>query len=153
VSAGSGSPEAGTDLARAERSLRLRREGGLTFKGARAALSWFFPARLRMQSANNLHPRGEIAPGGEVVFVEVDGGRGGDIDDVLVTISTIGAVLHELEVHHPVEHRMLVARYQDGKSQADIADLVGQSQSSVSAVLGRAEWYCLALLRWAGVVR
>lgn len=153
VSKGSLSRRTGDSLERAEHARRRRHEGGMTFRGVGQALGWFYEMREKLSGPQGMHPRGETSDTGEVVFLQVDGGRGGDFDDTLATVSTIGSLVRELAKHHPVEHRVVELRFRDGKSQADIANMAGLSQSTCSAVLGRAEFYLLAGLRDAGVVR
>ena len=150
--AGSSGQQAGADLDRADHARRRRLEGGLTFSSAEGALRWFYEAKERMQSPHNLHPRGEEAASGEVVFVSVDGGRGGDVDEVLTTISTIGRLLRRLAETHPQEHKVLELTHRDGKSLRDV-ESPGLSKSSVSQLLGRAEMWMHGALREAGVLR
>lgn len=141
------------NLERADRARRRRVEGGVTFRGVGQALTWFYEMRQKLVGPQGMHPRGELSADGEVVFVQVDGGRGGDMDDVMATVSTIGAIVRELALHHPVEHLVIELRFRDGKTQRELADLAGLGIGTASAVLGRAEFYVLAGLRDAGVVR
>lgn len=73
---------------RADRVIFARRPGALTFGSPREALEWYFAARRRMSAPQGMHVSTDRAMVGQV-----DGGRGGDIDNVHATMSTIGAAL------------------------------------------------------------
>lgn len=59
-------------------------------------------------------------------FGHVDGGRGGDLDDVLATVLTIGSAL---------------------KTVRQLAEEAGLAASTCSHLLGRAEGYLVGVLR------
>lgn len=147
------SPRAADDLSRAEETISRRTHSGLTFTSVHKTLGWYFEARERMQSAQSMHPRGEPGTGGEVVFLSVAGGKGGDIDEVLATISTVGAALRALHVDYPRAHAVLVAFHRDGQSLRDQARRHGMHHQSMSVEFGKGEAYLVGLLRRAGVLR
>lgn len=137
---------------------RLRRQASgpkrsQTFEGVKHALTWYFEARERMQGPKGLHPRGEAGPGGTTVIVDVDGGQGGDMDDVLATISTIGSALRFLQAEWPRRHDVLVRTHRDGHSTRKIAEAVKLSHVAVSNDLGLAEMFVSGVLRQGGVLR
>lgn len=144
---GSGSESAALALERAEATLQRRQRGGLTFRSARAAVTWYYEARERLQAAHNLHPRGEIHKG-EVVHLNVDGGTGGDLDEVLATLLTISTALGDLQRHLPYSARALELTLCDGLPQKESAKRLNCSQQQVSIEVGRAESFLAgALLR------
>lgn len=71
------------------------------FRSVAAALRWYFEARERMAGPNPAAPMTDTAPDGSQVHVRVDGGRGGDIDGVLATMSTIGTALERIGTNVP----------------------------------------------------
>lgn len=149
------SPAAAVDLAIAEAMLeRRRRASGRTFSSVNFALEWFWRMREAMQSPQGLHPRGEpVAGTNQVVWVNVDGGKGGDLDEVLVTLSTIGAALEELRHHNPVGHGILLLSELEGKTLRAIAEKTGLSVGKCSYELGKAIDYLAAWLRCEGILR
>jgi hypothetical protein len=148
----SSSPAARQVFRDAEAQVARRAYEGLTFASVERCLAWFFPMREKMQAPKGLHPRGEEHHG-ELVFLDIDGGRGGDMDEVLATISTIGAVLEGLRRDFPRAWEVVVARVRDGKSFRDLEKVHGVSCSSLSAEDGKGQAYLLGRLREAGVVR
>lgn len=70
-----------------------RAKGSGTFRSVSAALTWWGAAKHRMRGAHAMHPRTEHGPDGQQHRVSVDGGRGGDIDEVLATIATIDMLI------------------------------------------------------------
>jgi DNA-directed RNA polymerase specialized sigma24 family protein len=142
---------AAQDLARAEVVLERRAKSSLTFRSARSALVWYYEARERLQAAHSLHPRGELHKG-EIVRVSVDGGRGGDLDEVLATLCTIARALADLTERMPYPARALSYQLQDGLPQKEIAKLLNCSQQQVSIEVGKAESFLAGALLGSGVV-
>lgn len=149
---GSLSRRATEDVTLADTERSRRGSGGRTFASVRHALTFFFERSEAMQSALGQHPRGQTAPDGSQVFVDVDGGRGGDLDELLATLQTIHAAVVDLHLDSSVRHRLLEMSVRDGLSQTEIAKRSGLSQSTVSAELGRAEGFLLGWLRRAEIV-
>jgi len=147
-------PWTGEDLERAETALaRCSRQGqGITFRSVRAALEWFWRTRERMSSPHGMHPRHEIGPDGKAVIVSVDGGRGGDLDDVHATALTIARALARLELDNPQAYVLLVDRTRDGLTLAQMERRHNVSCQMASAHIGRGEYYLLGALRAAEVV-
>jgi hypothetical protein len=107
MAARSQSPQAREAFDNAEARVSRKMYGGLTFSSVERALDWYFPTREKMQSPQRMHPRGEDNGRGEVVFLSVDGGQGGDLDEVLVTSSTIGSSLEALRQQNPKGYQYL----------------------------------------------
>ena len=142
------------DYGRAVAAIRRRMNtDGPSFRSSRAALRWYFEARDRMQSPVGLHPRGEVSRNGERVFLRVDGGKGGDLDGVLVTLSTIGTALRHLAMDYPQDHGLLVRAVRDGSSTRDLAKISGLSQATISRKIGQGESYVAGALAGSGVLR
>ncbi len=146
------SPRAAHDLAQAEWQLS-RRTADLSFRNVASALGFFFERRLTMSSPSSLHHRGEIAPNGDVVHLSVDGGRGGDIDDVHATLLTIAQALGRVRAADERAVDMLLLSKRDGLSLRDIEKKTGISRSMASIMIGHAEFGLLVILRESGVVR
>lgn len=118
----------------------------LTFPSVRAALGWYFPAYRRMGSPHGMHPRTEQQPGSDTrLLLRVDGGGGGDLDEVLATLATITMALERVQqaeaAHLLPRHslQVLLWSYRDGRTQADIAAALQIRQQQASILLGRAE--------------
>jgi len=124
---------------RRRRQLARNLEEGLRFPSARAALAWYYEKRLLLSSPQGMHPRTETAPNGQQVSVSVDGGRGGDFDEVLATVATIGKALAELEAFDKRGHQLVELCIGKGWTQTKVARELGYSQGSVSKRLGRAQ--------------
>lgn len=134
----------------AERNLSYDR---LTFPSVRAALGWYFPAYRRMGSPNGMHPRTEQQPGSDTrLLLRVDGGGGGDLDEVLATLATITMALERVQqaeaAHLLPRHslQVLLWSYRDGRTQADIAAALQKSQYVISVIQGRVDAYLLGVL-------
>src|SRR5690606_26990713 len=108
----------------------------------------------------------------------VDGGRGGDLHEVLATMTTIGKILDRVLTGyetgsrpsglHPREYRWVLAAYHGvaepppgwtpgcGRSlrwtQSEIGERYGVDQSTVSRAIGRIEAVMADALRGGGVV-
>lgn len=140
------SDAAALDMEEAEIARQRAERGTLTFRGVRAALAWYFEARERLQGPQGVHPRGETGLDGGTHVVRVDGGVGGDLDGVLVTISTIGAALERLRVRLPRAYEVLVARIRDGQTYRELEEATGLPHTSLSVEDGRGEAFLLGLL-------
>jgi hypothetical protein len=147
------SDETAYDLELAEDALD-RCSGQLTFRNLRVALGWYYSMRPRMQSppSMDLGRRAQRAPDGSAVILDVDGGKGGDADEVLATLVTIRDALEDLGRQHSRRHQVLVLAHERGLSQRDIARELHASQNWVSAELGKAESHVVGYLRGAGGV-
>lgn len=140
------------DLALAEEARRRRQRSGLSFRSVRQALGWYWEMRERMSSAHGLHPRGERGPGGQMVWVQVDGGRGGDLDEVLATLATIHRALEVLRRQDVRGWKMLELCWRDGVSQAEVGRRFQVSQKTVSVLSGKAEAYLAGWFSQGGVM-
>ena len=149
---GSSSRRATDDVRRADAERSRRGSGVRTFASVRHALAFYFERSEAMQAPLGQHPRGQTAPDGSQVFVDTDGGRGGDLDELLATLQTIHQAMHELRLAEPVQHHLLVLYVRDGVSMGELAKRGKRAQSTVSAELGRAEGFLLGWLRRAEVV-
>ena len=125
-------PSAVINLHRAQ-AARAQLGSGLQFRSPRAALSWYYPWCTTLLTPSGQHPHTETASNGSEVVVRVDGGKGGDFDDVLATMITIGQALDLLRKHSPQEHRLIERLHLHGDSQAEAARLLGVSQSTASS--------------------
>lgn len=150
--AGSQSPRAAADLRAADAERTRRDQAGLSFPSVRHALRFYFERLPSMQAPLGQHPRGQVAPDGSVVFVDVDGGRGGDLHELLATGQTIHHAMSELRMSFPVEYELLVRHVRDGETFAALGKAAARSPSTVSADIGRAEGFLLGWLRRADVV-
>lgn len=139
---GTTSPQIGDLVDRAERVLR-RRQQRLTFATVEQALGWYWLYRDRMQGAQAPVLRDDR---------DVEGGPGGDIDEVLATISTIGTALDHLRRMSPRQHAIVEFATRDGLSQREIAKRTGLSQAQVSVEYGRADAYLRGWLVHAEVI-
>lgn len=157
----SSSPAFQLTYQRAEEAIE-RRRARLTFPTARRALGWMFEAGLKMQAPHGMHPKtspvsvmvdGLPRPTDERVLVQVEGGEGGDLDEVFATLSTINRALNDCQRDFPRGCSALVLIVRDGRSQASIADEHKLSQTTVSAEVGKADAYLTGVLRAAGVLR
>lgn len=148
------SPRAADDVALADEARARQDNPGGAFRSVDHALRWYFEARERMQSPHALWPRTETHPDtGEEVRVQVDGGRGGDLDGVHATLATIHAVLEELRREEPQQFAVLVRHLRDGKSITAIGQEVGLATATVSGLHWRGHAYLRGRLRGEGVVR
>lgn len=139
---GSLSRTTGDAVAAADRT--LERRGPLGFRSCAHALRWYWAARERMQS-----PR---APRLDPDHVGMDGGAGGHLDDVLVTISAVGTGLRLLQAKDPRQAEILVMTHRYGMSLRKISERAGLSHQQVSAELGRGEAWLAGWLQAAEVL-
>lgn len=145
------SVSAAEDLARADHATRPRDKK--TFRSVRDALGWYFETRERMQSPNGMHPRGEKTATGEVVVLDVDGGQGSSLEDILCTLSTIGTMLEQLKREQGMERAFpAVCLWGMGTPYSTIAEKLGVSTSTASAEVGKGFSYLLGLMRAGGVL-
>lgn len=136
----------------AETERERRARAGLCFASVRHALKLLFERAPSMQGALPHHPRGYLAPDGSTVYLQVDGGKGGDAHELLTTLQTIHDTLESLRSELPVAHGLLVLHVRDGLTMADLGKRAQCSPSTVSAEIGRAESFLLGLLRQAEIV-
>lgn len=140
---GSTSAEAIRDVART----RERIDGDLQFAGLRHALAFLFERGEAMSHPLGHHPRGEKAPDGATVIVRVDGGRGSSLDDVLATVVTLKNAMEALKNDDARAFHVIVRVHRDGHSQEAIGKEVGLSQSTISGLLAKGEFYLLKRLQ------
>lgn len=174
--------QSGAELvAGAREELGRRQPGSVTFRSARQAVRWYCEKSRLMRGPTAMHPRTERDRTGAEVRVCVDGGRGGDLHEVLVTMATIEKALESLYLvpasrlgrpssvtphqwhwmllaaHGGLEERPPGWRPDAGRSgswtQEDLAAKLQVSQRAVSEALGRAEDALSHVLRSGGVVR
>lgn len=122
---------------RAQAAQNAQRGGGIRFKSATAAVGWYFETRERLASPHGMHPRGEVLPDGSVARIEVDGGPGGDLDEVLATMATIGKALGHLQRSEPSEHFSVVHKVRDGWTGAQSAKVLQCDRKTAGAHLAR----------------
>lgn len=146
------SDRAARDVAHAERIRARLVHDGLAFRNLNAALQWFFPMRLRMSCPQGMSPRGEVARNGDVVVVSVDGGKGGDIDEVLATLVTVDGALEHLRRDYPRAAAVVVGHHRDGRSLRDQAKDAGLHHATMGLELARGEAYLVGRLKEAGVL-
>ena len=116
------------------------------------ALRWYFERRETLTSPKGMHPRSERAADGSQVCVIVDGGGGGDFDDVLATLCTLAQCLKRLHEDLPTAWFIVVNKHRDGMTLREAATQLKCSVSSASAHVGRGESYLAGMLRGAGVL-
>lgn len=152
---GSRSPTAALDLERAERAIKRRRpDDGITFRSVHAALGWYFEAKERMKGPKGRHPAGETARDGSTVVVRVDGGKGGDLDDVFATMLTIEMALARLKGRYPRGFAVLVETHLNGTSLRDLADQMKLNRQALARELDASERFMVgALAQDGGVLR
>ena len=149
------------DYARAEQAVTAR-QSGYTFPSVRKALEWFYVNRERLQSPLLRTPNTEPAPyradlgehrSDTRVLIQVDGGKGGDIDGAFATLVDISRAIESCcrECPRGMEAlRLLVVTTQ---TQTQIATERRVSQQSLSIEIGRAESYLKGALGHAGILR
>lgn len=125
----------------------------MTFATVESCLSFYWERSQALQAANGQAPRGELAPDGSMVRVDVQGGRGGVLDGVHATLIDINRAMGALKSTLPLAHDALVANWRDGKSQQEIGDLFGISQQRASSLIGRADSFLRGWLQRDGIVR
>lgn len=146
------SPATTDNVRRADRVLSFRGSRDLTFSNVDRALAWYFPARERMQCPQSPRPRGEEHRG-EIVIVDVDGGTGGDVDEVLSTVSTVGDALHELQVREPQAHYIVAQLATTNTSERELASRLELSRGQVGKLRARGESLLAGMLIARGVIR
>jgi hypothetical protein len=142
-------PEADATFERAEAALKARREGDRTASSSvRKTLAWYFETRERMQAPNGMHPKTDCVSlaTGERARIQVDGGKGGDLDGILADVATIGAAIETAKAEEPMGTAALLelvqARWVNGKptvTQQAIADRQKVPQRTLSYHVGKAE--------------
>lgn len=140
---------------RAEAAIQRRTGVGIQFATSRKAIGWYFETRLRMQAAHGMHPGTDLVDGrtGERARIVVDGGKGGDLDEVLATLSSLARALNEAHVYYPRGTAALVMMLDGNKKQSEIADEHKVTQQTISIEVGRAVAYLDGVLRAGGVLR
>lgn len=123
MSAGSTSTQAIRDHAGAELELSRRGGDGLRFASVRHALGFMFERGAAMQAPLGQHPRGHLARDGSTVHLRVDGGRGGDIDEVLSTLQSIHDAMAALRARDHAAHDVLRLHCKWGLSFTEIEAL------------------------------
>ena len=143
------------------RERQTARSAGCTFASVRAAVSWWVEARERLSAPNSPHRHTEAAPYARIggrsrpdtrVLVQVEGGKGGDLDGVLATVATIGEAFRAADRDIGRGANALLRVVRDGLTYAKLGEEWNASPSTVSAEIGRAESYLLALLKGAHIV-
>ena len=145
------------DYDRAQNTINAK-NAGLTFNGPDVALSWWVEAKDRMQSPKSPMPETyrthtDGARSDERVVVQVDGGRGGRIDEVFVTIVTIGKAV---EMAHRESARGMDAWLRittSRETQNLIAIEMRICQKSLSIEIGKSKAAFSAILRQAEILR
>ena len=142
------------ELVRRADTARLRHSGvSMSFSSVARALSWYFPARERMSSPRSAAPRtyptGRV---GERVVVRVDGGSGGDIDDVLATLVSIGQALGQLKTWDDRMHHLVVRRHRDGWSMDRMAVEMKAGATKVSKLVHQGEMFLAGFLKGEAVL-
>jgi uncharacterized protein YerC len=110
-------------------------------------------ARERMHAPQGVAPRGEIGLDGKMHRISVDGGQGGDLDEVLSTLATIGQALDKLKAYAPRAHEVVVWVVRDGKSLSDLEQPTGLSAASVSRERDRGFAYLAGVWAGSGLLR
>ena len=119
---------------------------GIRFSSVRQALRWYFKRAQTLTSPQGMQPRTYATKGGAQVLVSVDGGKGGDFDDVLATMATIGASLARLKAFNRRAHHVLLRVYRDGDTQKFIAENHDWSERHVSEQRAKGETYLAGAL-------
>lgn len=143
------------ELVRRADAARLRRSTvGMSFSSVARALAWYFPARERMSSPKSMTPRTHpTGRDGERVMVRVDGGTGGDLDDVLATLVSIGQALGQLKTWDDQMHHVSIRRHLDGWSMDKVANELHVGPTKASKLVSQAETFLAGYLKGAGVLR
>lgn len=147
------SPEIREILARAEAAQR-RPRGPLEFGSVRGIAAWYARSRARMGRPHGLHPRTSRGSDGREYLVQVDGGRGGHLDDVLAGLLTVHAILEDARGGEatPQQWRAWWLVRVEGYQQNEAAEMVGASEASVSRWLGRIDRALRPTLEAAGML-
>lgn len=148
----SDSPETAALVADADRQRQRRTTEGLQWTSAPRALTWFYEAKERMSSPVGMHPRTSTAAGGQQVHVRVQGGKGGDIDEVLASVVSIGQTLAALATWNPQAAQAVELRHRDGASMEKIAQQLQVGATAASKLLHEGESFAAGWLVNAGVV-
>ena len=149
-------------FARAERAIRRRHAEGRAFGSVAQALTWYWQTWERLHVPKTFLPATEVVPGTggqHQVYVEVDGGRGGDLDGALATLASIGSVLTDLREEDPDAGDAVEYRYRAGASLAEMVtirvhnELSQWSRTNAATYVGRGEAYLAGSLKARGLVR
>jgi len=125
------------------------------FPTPKAAIAWYVEASARFQAPNPMHPRTDCVnrSTGERARIQVDGGKGGDLDGTLADLSTVGEVLADTRRHYPRAVAALVETLTSRVTQQAIADRHRISAQALSAEIGRALDSMRPRLEAAGLLR
>lgn len=163
------SPRAIADEARAAQQLRASDD--LSFGSVKHAAKMMFERAPSMQAPLTQHPRGYPAADGSTVYLQVDGGRGGSIDDVLATLQTTHAAFAALAARSRVAHDILVLHWKWDLAfekiediangvvevrtavRADITTALPRSAVTISRLAAEGVAFLYARLRSGGIVR
>lgn len=143
------------DLVDAADRARLRRveERGLSWTSVGRVLEWYFPMREKLQSPVGMHPRTSTSSSGAEVLIRVQGGKGGDIDEVLAVMASVAKTLGGLSTHLPAAAKAIELRHRDGASMEEIAKILQVGPTQASLLVGRGEAFVTGALMVAGVIR
>lgn len=146
-------PRADAELGRAEDALRKRRREGNRFASVSATLGFYYSKRHQLQAPQSPSPRVAQTYHGETVAQpRVDGGRGGNVEDVLATLYSVHQGVNALAQDHPKAHRVLELVYEGGLVNGDVGRAMGASPATISAWRNAGEMYLLAWLRQAEII-
>lgn len=144
--------EAIRDSSRAEKRRRSEADG-LTFGSLGSCLSFTFERAEAMQGAQGVFPRTELAPDGSNVYVDVDGGKGGSIDEIHATLQTVRQALGALAASDPQALDFVELHYKGGLSREALGKAKGISATSAGVHLDRGAFFLLGWLSSNGVIR
>ena len=146
------SPEIRALVAMADAARRRPRDP-LTFGTVRGAIAWYARQGARLGHPHGLHPRTSRGPDGRHHLVQVDGGRGGRLDDVLATLLTLHAAIERVRcATQPQHYRAWHLVRVEGQQQNHAAEAVGASEASVSRWVGRIDADLRPALAEAGMM-
>lgn len=147
MGSGSGSAKVAREYARAEQELQRRKAGEMQFASVRHALRFLFERGPAMQGALTHHPRGHTAADGSTVIVDVDGGVGSTIDELLSVLQTIHDACAALRNVDAQAHELLVLHVRDGLGMVELGKRSGLAPSTCGAKIARGEWFLLGRLQ------
>lgn len=149
------------DYTRAERAINAR-QSGYTFVSVRKALEWFYVNREKLQSPLLRQQHTEPAPYradlGEKrsdtrVLIQVDGGKGGDIDGAFATLVDISRAIESCCKEYPRGMEALRLLIVTTQTQTQIATERRVTQQSLSIEIGKAESFLKGAFSHAGILR
>ena len=149
------------DYDRAEREINAR-QSGYTFTSVRKALEWFYVNREKLQNPLLRQQHTEPAPYREDlgerrsdtrVLIQVDGGKGGDIDGAFATLVDISRAIESCCKEYPRGTEALRLLIVTMKTQTKIATEWRITQQALSIEIGKAESYLKGAFGHAGILR